>query len=109
MLTGAAGGLVGWWAIDRFYRLARASTSTDALFPYLMGAGLGAAYGAFIVGRDRRPIVRAPLGAAVYLADPERTAAPPKGGRDLSEKTGNMALRAASAGLKKVAEMALLR
>ncbi len=109
MLTGAAGGLVGWWAIDRFYKLARASTSTDTLVPYFVGAGLGVAYGALIVSRDSRPIVRVPLGAAVYLADPERTAAPPKEGRDLPEKARNRALRLASTGLKKAAEMALFK
>ncbi len=107
MLTGIAGGLVAWWAIDRFYRLARESSSRHAFLPYCVGAGLGAAYGAFVVRRYPRPIARVPLGAAVYLADPERTAAPPKGGRDLSEKAANRALRLASSGLKKVAETAL--
>ncbi len=108
LITGAAGGLVAWWAINRFYRLARASSSSHALVPYCVGAGLGAAYGGFVVGRHPRPIARVPLGAAVYLADPERTAAPPKGGADVSEKAGNFALRLASKGLKKVTEMALL-
>jgi len=107
MLTGAAGGLVAWWAIDRFYRLARANSSGEALVPYLVGAGIGAAYGGFVLRRNHRAIARVPLGAAVYLADPEHTAAPPKGGRNVPEKAGNMALRLASKGLKKAAEMAL--
>lgn len=109
MVTGAAGGLVAWWAIDRFYRLARVSSSSNELTPYWLGAGLGAAYGALVIRRDSRPLLRVPLGAAVYLADPERTAAPPKGGRDLPEKGKNMALRLASTSLKKVAEAALLK
>jgi hypothetical protein len=108
VLTGMAGGLVAWWAVDRFYRLARASSSRQALIPYCVGAGAGAAYGGLVIGHNRRAITRVPLGAAVYLADPEHTAAPPKGGRDVTEKAGNMALRLASKGLKKAAEMALL-
>jgi hypothetical protein len=108
LLTGAAGGLVAWWAIDRFYRLARTSSSRHALAPYCIGAALGAAYGGFVVGRGHSAVARVPLGAAVYLADPERTAAPPSGGRDVQEKAGNFALRMASKGLKKVAEMAIL-
>ena len=108
LLTGAAGGLVAWWAVDRFYRLARRSSSSHALVPYCIGAALGAAYGGFVIQRQSSAIVRVPLGAAVYLADPERTAGPPKGGRDVQEKAGNFALRMASHGLKKVAEMALL-
>jgi len=108
MLTGVAGGLVAWWAIDRFYRLARASSSSHALVPYCIGAGLGVAYGGLVLQRNPPAIARVPLGAAVYLADPERTAGPPKGGRDVQEKAGNMALRLASRGLKKVVEMAVL-
>jgi hypothetical protein len=108
LVTGAAGGLVAWWAVDRCYRLARASSSSDALVPYCVGAAVGAAYGQFVIGRQKRAITRVPLGAALYLADPERTAAPPKGGRDIPEKTGNLALRLASKGLKKITEVALL-
>ena len=108
LVTGAAGGLVAWWAVDRFYKLARASSSSHAFVPYCLGAALGAAYGGLVIGRHPRPIARVPLGAAVYLADPGRTAGPPKGGRDISEKTGNLALRLASKGLKKVTEMALV-
>ena len=107
MLTGAAGGLVAWWAIDRFYKLARASSSTHSLLPYCAGAAIGAAYGVIVLGPGSRPIARVPLGAAVYLADPERTAAPPKGGNNVPEKAGNFALRLASKGLKKIAEQAL--
>jgi hypothetical protein len=47
-----------------------------------------------------------PVGAAVLLAEPERTAAP-HGGRNVREKAGNFALRMASRGLKKVAETAI--
>ena len=108
IVTGAAGGLVAWWAIDRFYRLARESSSSEALMPYCVGAALGAAYGQFVVRRYKAPIARVPLGAAVYLANPEQTAAPPKGGRDVPEKTENLALRLASQGLKKMAEAVLL-
>jgi hypothetical protein len=107
VLTGMAGGLVAWWAVDRFYRLARASSSGRALVPYCIGAAIGVAYGAFVVRPTRHPVLRVPLGAAVYLADPERTAAPPKGGSDMPEKAGNFALRMASKGLKRVAEAAL--
>lgn len=107
LLTGIAGGLVAWWAVDRFYRLARASSIGRASVPYWIGAGIGAGYGATVIRGKRTPLARVPLGAAVYLADPEKTAAPPKGGRDVTEKAGNMALRIASKGLKKAAEMAL--
>jgi hypothetical protein len=60
-----------------------------------------------VIRKNRTPVARVPLGAAVYLADPEKTAAPPKGGHDVTEKAGNMALRIASKGLKKAAERAL--
>jgi hypothetical protein len=103
-----AGGLVAWWAVDRFYRMARVSSSSQALVPYCVGAGLGVAYGELVLRRHPPAIARVPLGAAIYLANPERTAGPPKGGRDVSEKAGNMALRLASRGLKKVAEMAIM-
>lgn len=106
-LTGAAGGLVAWWAVDRFYRMARRSSGYEALAPYCAGALAGLAYGALVIQRTPSTIVRVPLGAAVYLADPERTAAPPKGGHGVPEKAGNLALRLASKGLKKMAERAL--
>jgi hypothetical protein len=67
MLTGAAGGLVTWWAMDRFYKLAKASLSRHSLIPYSIGAGMGAAYGGLVVKRYRRPITRVPLGAALRL------------------------------------------
>jgi len=69
---------------------------------------LALAWGSRTVSWCSAVIARVPLGAAVYLADPERTAAPPKGGRNVPEKAGNFALRLASKGLKKAAEMALL-
>ncbi|HLG97653.1 MAG TPA: hypothetical protein VKX49_15165 [Bryobacteraceae bacterium] len=108
LITGAAGGLVAWWAMDRFYRLARKSASGETITPYCIGAAAGAAYGQFVVRRYHQPIARVPLGAAVYLANPEETAAPPKGGRDAGEKAENFALRLASKGLKKMAEAVLL-
>src|SRR5947209_18874416 len=107
LFTGAAGGLVAWWAVDRFYRMARASSRGQALAPYCIGAGLGVAYGEMVLRKRHPPLARVPLGAALYLADPERTAGPPKGGRDVSEKAGNFALRMASRGLKTVAQKAL--
>jgi hypothetical protein len=107
-LTGAAGGLVAWWAVDRFYRMGQRSSGYDALGPYCAGALAGVAYGILMVKPKSRTIVRVPLGAAVYLADPEHTAAPPKGGRDVPEKAGNLALRMASKGLKRMVERALL-
>lgn len=107
MLTGFAGGVVGWWAVDRFYRMARASSRRHALLPYCVGAGLGAAYGGLLIAGSRSPrIARVPLGAAIYLARPDRTALP-SGGRSVSEKAGILALRLASKGLQKAAEMAL--
>lgn len=105
-VTGAAGGLVAWWAMRRFYRLARASSSRHSLAPYCVGAGIGLAYGWLVLRGGHAAIAKVPLAAAVYLADPEHTAAP-RGGRDVPEKAGNAALRLASKGLKKVAEMAL--
>ncbi|MBZ5586916.1 MAG: hypothetical protein LAQ30_32965 [Acidobacteriia bacterium] len=107
VLAGMAGGLMGAWAVARFYRMARTSSRGQALAPYCIGAAMGASYGAFILSRDVPAVARVPLGAALYLGDPERTAAPPKGGRDVAEKAGNMALRIASKGLKMVAERAL--
>src|SRR5689334_2516946 len=106
MLTGVAGGLVAWWAVDRLYRMARSSSNRHALIPYCVGAALGAAYGGFVLSRNPPAIARVPLGAAVYLADPEKTA-PPRGGRNVPEKAGNTVLRLASRGLKVAAERAL--
>jgi hypothetical protein len=105
-ITGAGAGLVACWAVDRFYRLARETSSRHALAPYCAGAVAGAAYGAFVLGRPSNAIARVPVGAAVLLAEPERTAAP-HGGRNVREKAGNFALRMASRGLKKVAETAI--
>jgi hypothetical protein len=98
ILTGAAGGLVTWWAMDRFYKLAKASSSHHSFIPYCIGAGMGAAYGGLVVKRYPRPIARVPLGAAVYLGDPDNTAIPSK---------RNLALRLVSKGLKTVLEQAL--
>lgn len=67
-----------WWAVDRFYRLSRASSNRHALVPYCIGAGIGAAYAASVLGSEMPSIARLPLGAAIYLANPERTAPPPK-------------------------------
>ena len=107
MMTGFAGGLVGWWAVNRFYRMARASSRRHVLAPYWIGAGAGAAYGVLVLSRKRIPqIARVPLSAAVYLARPEETAHA-RGGRSLSEKAGNITLRLVSRGLKKAAETAL--
>ena len=104
MLTGMAGGLVAWWAVDRLYRMARSNRHN--LVPYCAGAALGAAYGGFVLRGNPPAIARVPLGAAVYLADPEKTA-PPRGGRNVPEKAGNTVLRLASRGLKMAAERAL--
>ena len=107
ILSGAGGGLVAWWAVDRFYRLARKSSQQHSFAPYLAGAGLGVVYGVLVLGKHPPAIARVPLGAAMYMADPERTAGPPKGGRDVSEKAGNVLLRLASRGLKRATEGAL--
>ncbi len=108
LLTGFAGGVVCWWAIDRFYRMARQSSRRHAIAPYAAGAGLGAAYGAFLLARRDAPkIARLPLGAALYLAHPEKHALP-HGGKDVPEKAGNLMVRLASRGLKKAAELALV-
>lgn len=107
VITGAAGGLVAWWAVDRFYKLARQSSASKSLVPYCIGAGAGLAYGQLVIRGSHNPLARVPLGAAVYLAKPNETA-PPQGGRDVPEKAQNFALRLAAKGLKKVAEAALL-
>ena len=105
-ITGASAGLVACWAVARFYNLARETSSRHAFAPYCVGAIAGAAYGALVLGRSSNGIARLPVGAAVYLADPEHTAVP-HGGHGVSEKAGNLALRMASRGLKKLAETAI--
>jgi hypothetical protein len=55
-ITGAGAGLVACWAVDRFYRLARETSSRHALAPYCAGAVAGAAYGAFVLGRPANAI-----------------------------------------------------
>ena len=107
LLTGAAGGLVTWWAIDRFYQMARARSSSRALIPFCVGAGLGLGYGGLVLRRHPRPIARVPLGAAVYLAGPEGTASPGSG-RSLPQKAKNLGLRMAARGLKRALEIALV-
>jgi hypothetical protein len=107
ILAGMGGGMVGAWAVNRFYDLARQSSRSDATWPYILGAGLGATYATYVQRRDVPLVARVPLGAAVWLGDPERTAAPPKGGHGVQEKARNAGLRFASKGLKKVAEKAL--
>ncbi len=107
MVAGMGGGMVAAWAVSRFYSLAKRSSHTHSMTPYLVGAGVGAVYAALIQRRSVPLLARVPLGAALYLGEPEKTAAPPKGGRDMSEKARNMALRLASRGLKKAAEKAL--
>ena len=107
VLAGMAGGMVGAWAINRFYDLARESSRTESTWPYIVGAGLGAGYATWVHRRDVPLYARVPLGAAVWLGDPDRTAAPPKGGHGVTEKARNAGLRFASNRLKKVAEKAL--
>jgi hypothetical protein len=107
VLAGVGGGMVASWAVTRFYRLARRSSGAHPILPYVAGVAMGAAYVAAIYGRDVPMLARVPLGAALWLAEPEKTAAPPKGGRGVGEKAGNLGLRAASFGLKKLAQRAL--
>ncbi len=108
MLTGFGGGMVAAWAVGRFYEITKKNLRGHALTPYAIGAGVGAAYGAFVLSRNAPLIARVPLGAALYLGDPEHTAAPPKGGRGVVEKAGNLTMRLASRALKKAAEQALV-
>lgn len=107
VLAGLAGGMVASWAVNRFYRLAREGSQERSILPYLIGAGIGAAYATVIQRHDFPLFARVPLGAALWLGEPEKTAAPPKGGRDLGEKAEHLAMRMAARGLKKVAERAL--
>jgi hypothetical protein len=108
LIAGAAAGMVASWAANRFYNLARESARTDTVMPYLLGAGAGAAYGILIQRRQFPIIARVPLTAAIWLGEPEKTAAPVKGGRDIPGKARNVALRMAARSLKKAAEKALL-
>jgi hypothetical protein len=107
VLAGVGGGMVASWAVARFYRLARRNSRAHPILPFVIGAGIGAAYVAAIHGRDVPMLVRAPLAAALWLAEPAKAAAPPKGRRGIGKKAGNFGLRAASLGLKKLAERAL--
>lgn len=107
MLAGVAGGMIAAWAVHRFYAMARRSSNSNSMFAYLIGAGAGAAYVGILEAKQLPLVARVPLGAALYLGEPEKTAAPPKGGEDVSEKARNLALRMASRGLKKAAEKAL--
>jgi len=107
VLAGVGGGMVASWAVTRFYRLARRSTRAHPILPYVACVAVGAAYIAAIHGRDVPMLARVPLGAALWLAEPGKTAAPPKGGRSTRRKASNLGLRAASLGLKKLAQHAL--
>jgi uncharacterized membrane protein YeaQ/YmgE (transglycosylase-associated protein family) len=107
VLAGVGGGMVASWAVTRFYRLSRRSSRDHAILPYVVGAGIGAAYVAAIHGREVPMLARVPLGAALWLAAPEKTAAPRKRGRGIGEKASTLGLHAASLGLKKLAERAL--
>ena len=93
--------------MHRFYDMARESSRTHSIAPYLIGAGVGAGYAMWIQRRDVPLVARIPMGAAFWLGEPEKTAAPRTPGRDLPEKAQNIALKMASKGLKKVAEKAL--
>lgn len=107
MVAGAAAGMVVSWALSRFYSLAKKSSVERSTLPYLVGVGVGAGYASWVLRGDAPMLARVPLGAAVWLGEPNRTAAPPSGGKDLSDKARNAALRMAATGLKKVAEKAL--
>ncbi len=107
VIGGLAGGMAAAWAINRFFDLAARSTRADSLVPYVVGAGLGATYATYVHRRDVPLVARVPLGAAIWLGEPEKTAAPPKGGRDMKERAQNIGLRMASRGLKRMAEKVL--
>lgn len=107
ILAGVAGGMVATWAVTRFYRLARDSSHADPTLPYLIGAGLGVTYAGIMQRREHSILARVPLGAALWLGEPEKTAAPPKGGRGFGEKAEHLAMRMAARGLKRVVERAL--
>jgi uncharacterized membrane protein YeaQ/YmgE (transglycosylase-associated protein family) len=107
LIAGAAGGMVASWAAQRFYDMARESSHSENMTPYLIGAGIGAAYVIMLQRRELPLIARVPLGAAIWLGEPEKTAAPVKGGRDIPEKARNLAMRMATKSLKKAAERAL--
>lgn len=107
VLAGVGGGMVASWAVTRFYRLARRSSGAHPVLPYVVGAGIGAAYVAAIHGREVPVLARMPLGAALWLAAPEKAVAPSNRRRGIGGKASNLGLRAASLGLKKLAERAL--
>lgn len=107
MIGGAAAGMVASWAAHRFYDLARESSRSKALIPYLVGAGVGAAYGTMILRREVPMLARVPLGAAIWLGEPEKSAALTKGGRNIPEKAKHFGLRLATRSLKKAAEKAM--
>lgn len=107
MIAGMAGGMVAAWAINRFYDMARESAATRSIVPYLVGAGVGAAYTTYVQRRPVPLVARVPLGAALWLGDPEETAAPPSGGHTLEERARNLLLRTASRRLREVADRAL--
>ncbi len=108
LLAGMAGGMVASWAINRFYDMARESSHSRSIGPYLAGAAIGATYATIIQRRSNMPLIaRVPLGAAIWLGEPEETAAPPKGGRGLGDRARNIMLRGASRGLKTAAQRVL--
>jgi hypothetical protein len=99
--------MVASWAAHRFYDMARESSHSENMTPYLIGAGIGVAY-VMMLQRRRVPLVaRVPLGAAIWLGEPEKTAAPMKGGRSIPERARQMAMRMAAKSLKKAAEKVL--
>ncbi len=106
MLAGMAGGMVASWAVNRFYDLARESSQSRSIVPYIAGAAIGAAYATFVHRRPELPLIaHIPLGAAVRLGEPEEALR--RGGRDLGERARNIAMRTASRQLKIMAERAL--
>jgi|GEM_PF-1894436 hypothetical protein len=107
VIAGAAGGMVAAWAFNRFYDMARESSEMHSMFPYLLGAGMGAAYATYVHRRPVPLVARVPLGAALWLGEPDETAAPPSGGHDLGERARNLVLRTASRRLRDVAQRAL--
>lgn len=108
VLAGVAGGMVASWAINRFYDMARESSHSRSIAPYLAGAAIGATYATIVQRRLDMPLIaRVPLGAAIWLGAPEQTAVPPKGGHGLGDRARNIMLRGASKGLKTAAERVL--
>jgi hypothetical protein len=107
MIAGAAGGMVAAWAINRFYDMARESSQGRSMFPYLLGASIGATYATYVQRRPVPLVARVPLGAALWLGEPDETAAPPRHGHDIGERARNFMLRTAARRLRDVAERAL--